>query len=403
MTLASFLDPVLLVATLMIAVPAVTLLTEVLAALWQRGAAPECGRDTAKITRGRIAVVVPAHNEAAGVGRTIAGLLPQIAAGDRLVVVADNCTDRTAELARAAGASVIERRDEERRGKGFALDFGVDWLRADPPDCVVFIDADCTMAPGSLERLHDACAGSGRPAQALNLCHVPQGITRMGPRIAEFAFLVKNHVRPRGLARLGLPCALTGTGMAFPWSLIAAAPLASDHLAEDMMLGSTLAAQGHAPLFVEAARVDSEFPSSEDGERGQRRRWEHGHLQTLLTRVPSLALSAISQRAPVLLAHALDLAVPPLALLLALQLLLVAATSTSLLLGGGALALAISLASLAATGIAVLLAWYHFGRSILSASMLWMAPIYVLRKLPLYIGFLGSRQSAWMRARRDGE
>src|SRR5262249_19653464 len=90
--------------------------------------------------RPRCAVVIPAHNEPAGFGDTTKRLQPQSRPGDRLIVVADNCSDSTAAAAREAGAEVIERQDAERRGKGFALDFGLKHLEADPPAVVVVID-----------------------------------------------------------------------------------------------------------------------------------------------------------------------------------------------------------------------------------------------------------------------
>ena len=89
-----------------------------------------------------VTVLVPAHNEANGIAATIKELrsaMPQA----RLLVVADNCTDGTASLAAGAGAEVIERHDSLHRGKGFALDFGREHLRARPPSVVIILDADC--------------------------------------------------------------------------------------------------------------------------------------------------------------------------------------------------------------------------------------------------------------------
>ena len=68
-------------------------------------------------------------------------------------------------------------------------------------------------------------------------------------RVREFAWRVKNWVRPLGLSSLGLPCQLMGTGMAFPWEVIADARLATGSLAEDLKLGLELAANGHPPVF----------------------------------------------------------------------------------------------------------------------------------------------------------
>jgi cellulose synthase/poly-beta-1,6-N-acetylglucosamine synthase-like glycosyltransferase len=69
-----------------------------------------------------VAVLIPAHNESAGIEATLRCLQAQLRAGDRVLVVADNCDDDTAAVARDAGAEVIERIDAIHRGKGFALD-----------------------------------------------------------------------------------------------------------------------------------------------------------------------------------------------------------------------------------------------------------------------------------------
>jgi glycosyltransferase involved in cell wall biosynthesis len=113
-------------------------------------------------------VLVPAHDEEGGIAAALATVVPQLAPGDRLLVVADNCSDGTAAAARAAGAEVVERRSD-LRGKGYALAFGVDHLRAAPPSAVVIVDADCELAPGTLDALAAELARSGRPVQALYL------------------------------------------------------------------------------------------------------------------------------------------------------------------------------------------------------------------------------------------
>src|SRR5262249_21191350 len=158
----------LLVAVLL--VPLVVLLVECLAALLprRRGAADPTA------PRPRWAVLVPAHDEETGIGRTLADLVPQAGPGDRVLVVADNCSDRTAEVARAAGATVTERTSgPDKRGKGFALDHGVRQLEADPPDAVVIVDADCQVPAGGIERLAREAVATGRPVQAVYLMDVP--------------------------------------------------------------------------------------------------------------------------------------------------------------------------------------------------------------------------------------
>jgi len=85
--------------------------------------------------------------------------------------------------------------------------------------------------------------------------------------------VIKNHVRPLGCHRLGLPCALMGSGMAFPWSIIGDMTLSSGHLVEDILLGIELTRKRAAPLFCPEAMVTSDFPATAKGISSQRTRW----------------------------------------------------------------------------------------------------------------------------------
>ncbi|MFT0520089.1 glycosyltransferase family 2 protein [Pseudomonas faucium] len=350
--------------------------------------------------RPRVAVLMPAHNEASGIVATVQGIHRQLLEGDRLLVVADNCDDQTAALARGAGAEVVERQHGQLRGKGYALDCGVRHLAAAPPDVVVVIDADCQVSPGSIEHLAQRCIAAAGPVQGLDLMCAPPG-AGLKILIAEFAWRVKNLVRPLGWARAGLPCQLMGTGMAIGWQDIAAANLATGHLVEDLKLGLDFCRAGKPPLFCPQARVTSLFPTSQEGLSGQRTRWEHGHLGVLLADGPKLVASALAKGNWPLLAMSLDLMVPPLALLtLALVGLFVVSWLVFLLLGVLLPALLATLALLM-LGSAVLLAWSRFSREVIPFSVLIYAPLYALKKIPLYLGFLIKRQVEWVRSKRD--
>ena len=169
------------------------------------------------------------------------------------------------------------------------MDFGLQFLaRNNPPDVLIIIDADCQVSPDCLNILARQAQNTNRPVQALYLMHAPENKS-LTQAIAEFAWLVKNQVRPLGLKRLGLPCQLMGTGMAFPWAVIDRADLAHGDMVEDMKLGIDLALQGYAPLFCPDTLVSSEFPSSEQVSDKQRTRWEHGHMATILIESPRLS------------------------------------------------------------------------------------------------------------------
>ncbi|HTJ05138.1 MAG TPA: glycosyltransferase family 2 protein [Caldimonas sp.] len=387
---------VLTVIAIVALVPASVLLVEVLAAL----VPARRDDDAATAVRPRVVVLVPAHDEANGIAATVRTIAAQLGVDDRVVVVADNCSDATAEIAAANGAEVVVRNDGERRGKGYALDFGVRHLERSPPEVVVVVDADCELHPGGVDRLAQQCARTARPAQALDLMRAPAG-AGLKARIAEFAWVVKNQVRPLGCHRLGLPCQLMGTGMAFPWRVISQAPLASGHIVEDLRLGLDLAAAGCPPIFCPGALVTSSFPSEAQGVAEQRTRWEHGHVGVILREAPRAFWRSLVRGRPALAAMALDVCVPPLALFVALLVVQAAVDVALVAVGGSAVALVLALAALATVAAATLLAWLGFGRRIVSFAELLGAPLYVLAKLPLYARFLRRGKREWVRARRD--
>src|SRR5262245_56284402 len=131
-----------------LSIPLAVLTIELLAA-WL----PRRWTKLAASTRPSAVVLIPAHNEESGIAATLANIKPHLLTGDRLVVVADNCTDRTAEIATASGAEVFQRQDLTRSGKGYALDFGIRAIADSPPAVVVVIDADCLVQEGSMDRL----------------------------------------------------------------------------------------------------------------------------------------------------------------------------------------------------------------------------------------------------------
>lgn len=346
-----------------------------------------------------LAVLIPAHNESLVLGHTLQTLMPTLPAGSRVLVVADNCSDNTAEIARQQGAEALERFDSEQRGKGFALKFGLAQFASHPPAVVVFLDADCQVEQDTVNKLGAAALASGRPVQALYLCDAgPAG----GPlqAISAFAFRFKNLVRMLGLSRLAGLCHLTGAGMALPWPLVSKARL-DGNVVEDMQWGIDLALAGHLPLYLPEARVDSPLPLTQAATTTQRTRWEHGHLSTLLGQVPRLLAAAIRQRRLELLCLALDLAIPPLALLVAFLLALLAITALAVLLGGWVLPAMILAAAASLLGLAIAAGWFVHCRTVFPLGTLLLVPLYVLRKLPIYGSFLWKRQQTWVRTERD--
>lgn len=394
----------LILSSLFVCVLSSFLLLESLAALLPRIAQSQGGT----IADCKIAILMPAHNEEVCLKETLETLHTHLQLDDRLtatqvqlVVVADNCTDATAAIAQELGATVIERQDAIHLGKGYALDYGLRFLATEPPDVVIFMDADCQVQAGAIAQLAQQALATGRPAQATYLMTKPP-VASAKDSVSVFAFTMKNLVRPLGLSRLGLPCLLTGTGMAFPWAAIRSVNLASGHLVEDMKLSLDLTIAGYAPKFCPEACVLGSLPQQHRAARNQRTRWEHGHLQAISSYVPKLIQAAIQKQRLAAIPLALELLVPPLSLFVMIWL----AISILCVMWGALMATWVPAMWTAMAGVflvtGILIAWAKFGRGALPLNELLSIPFYILWKLPLYLQFLVRPQQTWVRTERDG-
>ena len=348
---------------------------------------------------GRVVLVMPAHDEATIIARTLAPLLPALDGWAELLIVADNCHDDTAVLARAAGATVIERASATDRGKGFALAFAQSHLRQDPPAAVIVLDADCASDRASLMRLAGAALRLGRPCQAVNLIRPNRAGSPM-VQLSTFAFMIKNLIRQRGLQRLAGRVHLTGTGMAMPWSLFDGAPLASANVVEDIELGLRLERAGFPPQLISGASVWSD-PSDGAGTLVQRTRWEGGFIALATVQAPRQLAAAIARADLRGLAGALDLCIPPLTLLALIDVAAIAVgAAVTALLHLAWWPVALLIMATAAALLLVSLAWLREGRAFITFATLLRVPLYMLWKIPLYLGLARGSPREWLRPGR---
>ena len=353
-----------------------------------------------ELERPKTTVLIPAHNEAEQIKEVLEVLLQQITEQDRVIVIADNCHDNTAELARATGVTVLERKHLTDRGKGYALDYAMQQIKNDPPEVLVILDGDCIIEPDTIKNITCKAIATGRPVQSTYLMQQPEDPS-LKDNISMFSIKVKNLVRLLGLNRLGWHCLLTGSGMAFPWSLINQVSLAGSKTTDDMQLTVDLALAGSTPVFCENAFVVGRLMKDKDA-ASQRSRWEHGHLEMILVEVPRLLKAFFKTGNFAALGLALDISVPPLSLLVMAWIVSMIITWLAAIVSGISTTPAI-LVSIAGgflmTG--VLLAWSKFGRSDLPFKNLIAIPFYILGKIPIYFKFLVKPQSRWLKTERD--
>ena len=169
-----------------------------------------------------------------------------------------------------------------------------------------------------------------------------------------------------------------------------------------MKLGIDLSIAGTPPIFYSQSKVTSYFPIASEVQSGQKTRWEHGHLAMILAEAPRLFVQGMVKRDINLLAMAFDLTVPPLALLVMLLFCYAGITGVILMLFGlGQLAFQLTLFSHVILAVAITIAWWGWGKNIISLTTLLSVPIYVILKIPHYFKFLFKRQKTWNKTERD--
>lgn len=344
---------------------------------------------------GPIAIVVPAHNEAVGIARTIDNLvaIAQADGASQVCVVADNCSDDTAAIARAHGARVLERHDLNQRGKGYALDHAFSQLAGQGFVAYVVIDADSLAEPNLLSVLRRHL-GAGAPAvqtryTVLNAEQSPR------TRLAELALCAFNALRPRGRHALGWSAGILGNGFALTAQTLQQVPYRATSVVEDLEYHLRLIEQDLRVHFADETTVRGDMPVAGSGQSTQRARWEGGRLRMLLDHGASLLRRGLSGQWR-LLEPLLDLLLLPLAYHTVLLLALLAIPlgwARGLGLAGLALLLLHVLVAAGVGGLGPRRLWLA----------LWAVPEYLWWKLRMLRATVRTSQASaeWERTHRD--
>jgi cellulose synthase/poly-beta-1,6-N-acetylglucosamine synthase-like glycosyltransferase len=345
----------------------------------------------------RFAVLVPAHDEEEVLADTLCSLLALDYPRDRFMIhlIADNCTDSTAEIGRSFGVTVHERFDAEHPGKGQALHWLLDDLMQDTStDAFAFVDADTTVDADFLKMMDRRLAGGEVALQASYRVKDAGSHPLVGLRALAFALI--HDLRASGKARLGLSAGLWGNGMVMARSCLERVPWGAFTAVEDAEQHLRLLLNGYKVTYVPETHVYGHMPSSFRSARNQQRRWEGGKLTLARRYSRALLWQSLRSRGAASIAALIELLLPP----LSVQVLgAVALTIAAWLIGG-------TTAGLVATACLGVLALY-IGRGFMTSSLprstLWSlsyAPVYVAWKAWLFASELPRREPAWMRTAR---
>jgi cellulose synthase/poly-beta-1,6-N-acetylglucosamine synthase-like glycosyltransferase len=386
------------VALLVLGLPAALSSAYLLLATLLSARLPIPPRSTRKL---RFDVIVPAHNESAVITRTAHSLLRLDWDADRfrIFVVADNCSDDTAALARASGVLVLERQNLTERGKGRALRFAFDHcLREGWSDALVVVDADSEVSPGLLEAFAARIERGADAVQAHYGVLNPNASWRT--RLITIAKGAFHIVRSRARERLRLSCGIRGNGWCVTRRLLLQLPFRAFSLTEDVEYGIDLGMAGVRVHYADEVQADGEMVSNTASATKQRQRWEHGRFALIRSRTLPLLRAAIRTRNRVKLDLALDLMVLPLSylvvnvgafILVAWLAWLLDPASRSPLVAAGACA--------GALAVYVLRGWQLSGTGLRGLADLLWTPVFLVWKIASMLS--RNKPKEWVRTDRE--
>ncbi|MBI3110170.1 MAG: glycosyltransferase family 2 protein [Ignavibacteriales bacterium] len=352
------------------------------------------------------AVVVPAHNEELVIARTLRSL-SAMEYDKRLfdvVVVADNCTDETADLARSAGAAVLERHDPDHRGKGYALRWCFDRILAPGSryDAVVVVDADTEISENFLQAINRYLEDGAKVIQAADVVLPQPGA--WSPEVTRIALLLFNYVRPLGRRVIGCSAGLRGNGMCFLSEVLRKNPWDAYSLTEDLEYGLKLLLRGVHVTFAPEAMVYARMPEEAKNAESQRARWEGGRIPVVRAYAGQLLRTAVRKGSLVYLEALVDLIMPAFVNVLVISLGLLFVT-TGLAAAGleGADRFIVPWLCVVSMGVAYVLLGLGAARVERSAyKALFHLPRYAFWKFVLYLKLsVRGRPDQWVRTTRE--
>ena len=288
-------------------------------------------------------LLIPAHNEELLLGAALDSLNALDYPRHRydIVVIADNCADATATIARGHQAYALERFNKELIGKGYALEWALDLLKEGGQsignreqgtgnredtgldwDAVVILDADTLVSSNMLRSFAQGLAQGQSVMQARY--EVLNTEESWRTRLMACALALAHIVKPLGRERLRLSDGLKGNGMCFAREVVENVPWSGESITEDIEYTLRLCRAGHRVVFRPDTAVWAQMPTTGAQATSQRKRWEGGRYRLLFTVAPRLLAEGIRKWDRVLIDRAAELIIPPFAEMFALPIMLLA-------------------------------------------------------------------------------
>jgi cellulose synthase/poly-beta-1,6-N-acetylglucosamine synthase-like glycosyltransferase len=230
-------------------------------------------------------VIIPAHNEENSIESCISSI-QKMEGYAHIVVVADNCEDQTASIAKSMGVEVLERFSDNERGKPYALNFAFQHLLKRDFEWFIIVDADTSISSNYLEDISNQIQRCGAKAVQARYSIRNAGDS-MRTQLMNVAFY-SQYLRMRGKNRLRLSTGIQGNGFALHRQIIEEIPLKANYITEDLAYHLELIMAGYRVEYCESARVFADMPVSYEGNKSQRSRWEGGRLRVVKDYLPKL-------------------------------------------------------------------------------------------------------------------
>ncbi|MPM59233.1 hypothetical protein SDC9_106073 [bioreactor metagenome] len=244
------------------------------------------------------AVIVAAHNEENVISQLVENLhvLKYPRELYDIFVVADNCKDSTAQLARSAGAIVYERFNLKQRGKGYAMEWMFTKLfrLKRKYDAVVVFDADNLVHPDFLLEMNNRLCKGEKVIQGYLDAKNPRDTWIAGT--FAISFWVVNHIWHLAKYNLGLSSVLGGTGMCISTDILQKFGWGATCLTEDMEFTMKVLLIGIRTTWAHDAIVYDEKPLTFKQSWNQRKRWAQGHFDIAGRYIPKMLAEGFKRR-----------------------------------------------------------------------------------------------------------